>query len=382
MKRMTRRLLGIVASSAVALPMAAQVRADEMNVEPHSHSATYQHEHEMGDGSMSPPHAHEHESHPHSELHGHSATVYGSLRYGATMTDDGVSGSSTGWEIGANYGSRFGIKGSVDAGAGLTAGFQIERGIGDDLGKRFHNVSLSGAFGTITAGRHASGYYGATTWDNAAHLGGVTDVPDKIDGVSFASALGGPFDFKVFAGDDAKKEGADHVEVSGTLATGPVSFGGGYMEQYDGSERIGGTVSGSAANITLKVGYESASDVTCKAGTEDSVVLDVREPSPYTRLAPGMDKESCDEDRYGFGLSYLVGEGPGGGNAFLQYGQLDSADKYAEERDLDYWTLGYSYYASKAVTVNLVHRVKEEYNETSKSRLTDNTSGLVLKVDF
>ena len=85
---MNRKLLVAIVSGVLAAPMAAQVQADEMEVEPHSHPATYEHEHAMEDGSMSPLHAHEHESHPHSELHEHSATVYGNLRYGVSVADD------------------------------------------------------------------------------------------------------------------------------------------------------------------------------------------------------------------------------------------------------------------------------------------------------
>ena len=378
---MNRKLLVAIVSGVLAAPMAAQVQADEMQVEPHSHPATYEHEHEMEDGSMSPLHAHEHESHPHSELHGHSAAVYGSLRYAVEMSDDGVSGSSTGWGIGKNYGSRFGIKGSVGAGAGLTAGFQLERNIDDGLTERFHNVYLSGAYGTLTLGRQGSGYYGATTWDAAAHLGGATDVADKVDGVGIASSLGGPFDFKVFAGDGGAGGGADHIEVSGSLAAGPVSLGVGFMEEVDGGERLGGTVSGTAANITLLVGYEAAQDITCIAEKEASVTHGTMDPPAHT-VTPAAPAQICDEDRYGFTLSYLVGAGPGGGKAFLQYGQRDSDDATAAKRDLDYLTLGYSYYVSEAVTLNLVHRTKDAYNDDESARLTDRTSAVVLKVDF
>ncbi len=398
MKRMTRRLLAIVASSAVALPMAAQVQADEMEmkVEPHDHPAMYEHEHEMEDGSMAPLHAHAHPSHPHSELHGHSATVYGSLRYGMTMSDDGKSDSKTKWELGNDYGSRFGIKGSVGAGAGLTAGFQIERAISDTLDKRFHNVSLSGAYGTITLGRQGSTYYGATTWDGAAHLGGVTDVGDKIDGVSIKSSLGGPFDFAVLAstGDDLAKEAkrttgnrADHIEASGSLALGPVSFGAGYREEADDGKRIGGMVSGTMANITLKMGYESAKDITCIEKEDATVKTSVTGTSvTHTVDKAAVPKKMCDEDRYGFDLSYLVGEGAGGGKAYVQYGERKSdeagTNREVDERNVDYWTLGYSYYVSDAVTVNLVHRTKDAYNKKASMRLRDRTSAVVMKVDF
>ena len=381
MKRINRRLLAVVASSALALPMAAQVQADEMEVPEHSHAVMHEHEHDI-DGAMVPMHAHETEEHSHAEfsqLHGHSATVYGALNYGVTMTDDGVSGSSTGWEIGSNWTSKFGLKGSVGAGAGLTAGFHFERAIDAGLSARHHNVSLSGAFGTLALGQQGSPYYGATSWSGAAQLGGVSDGASRITGVSFTSALGGPFGFSILAGDGGAKGGADHIEVSGSLAAGPVSLGAGYMEQVDGGDRFGGTVKGTAANITLLVGYETANDITCIPPVAATKTHD--EPSGHTSTA-AVPAKICDEDRYGFTLSYLVGEGPGGGNAFLEYGQRDSDDATATERDLDHLTLGYSYYVSDAVTVDLVHRTQDAYNEDNTMRLTSRTSAVVMKVAF
>ena len=143
MKRINRRLLAIVASSAVALPMAAQVQADEMEVEPHSHPATYEHEHAMEDGSMSPLHAHEHESHPHSELHSHGFTLYGSVRSGVYMIDPQMAGADTQWDIGTvdsgnankdsgsgagdRLWSRIGVRASHALDGGMSAGLHVEK---------------------------------------------------------------------------------------------------------------------------------------------------------------------------------------------------------------------------------------------------------------
>ena len=71
---MNRKLLIGVVSGALALPLAASVQAD--------------------------------------------ATVYGNLRYGVSVADDGKAGSNSMWTLGANRGSRFGIKGSMEAGEG------------------------------------------------------------------------------------------------------------------------------------------------------------------------------------------------------------------------------------------------------------------------
>ena len=122
----------------------------------------------------------------------------------------------------------------------------------------------------------------------------------------------------------------------------------GYNQEADDSERVGGTVKGSAANITLHVGYEAATDL-CGA--------------------------KCDQDRFGFNLSYLLGAGPGGGNVFVQYGDLDSDDP---DEDFDYWVVGYSYYASESVTINAGHSIKND----DSTDVTNSTSIVVVKVDF
>ena len=102
---------------------------------------------------MVPAHAHQYDVHPagehgHDELHGHpDVTLYGTLRYGVTLVDNGKSGSDTEVGLGDAYTSSFGVKGTTPVGEGMTGGFQIERGIGDSaLTARHHNVYLSGAF--------------------------------------------------------------------------------------------------------------------------------------------------------------------------------------------------------------------------------------------
>lgn len=376
---MNRRILAIVVSGAVALPMAALAQDEEVKVPQHSHPGAYEHEHEMAgeDGAMMmvPAHAHQYDVHPagehgHDELHGHSATVYGSFRYGVTMADDG---DDTSWTIGSNHGSRFGIRGTADAGAGLTAGFHVERALNAGLTPRHHNVSLSGGFGTAKFGQQSSPYYGAVTWDGSNQLGGATDFGLRLPGVSFTSSLGGPFAFSVLAGDGGGGDGADHVEATGSLSAGPVNLNVGFMQQADEGERVGGTVGGAVAGIDWEVGYETATDVTCTAAKAASTTHTAGTEDHVTTAA--MPAVICDEDRYGFHVGYTHGAGPGGGTAFVQYGNRDSD---VAAKDLDYWVVGYSYYVSTAVTVQAAHR----FQEVGDPGVDDSTSVLVLKVDF
>ena len=377
---MNRKLLAAVVSGAMALPMASSAQdTDAVEVPNHSHPSVLEHEHELGEGEekmMVPMHAHQYQSHPaaahgHDELHGHSAAVYGSLRYGVTTAD---ANDSRSWTIGGNHGSRFGVKGTAAAGAGLTAGFQIERALNAGLTPRHHNVSLSGDFGTATFGQHGSPYYSAVTWDGSNQLGGATDFGLRRAGVSFSSSLGGPFSFSVFAGDGGGNSGADHLEATGSLAAGPISLNVAYMQQVDEGDRIGGTVGGAMAGIDWEVGYEAATDVTCTAAKAASTTHTPAGTDTHVGTA-AMPAVICDEDRYGFHVGYTHGAGPGGGTAFVQYGNRDSD---VAANDLDYWVFGYSYYVSTAVTVQAAHRLQE----VGDPGADDSTSVLVLKVDF
>ena len=184
---MNRKILAIVVSSAVALPIAAQVQADEMEVKAHSHPATYEHDHAMEgeDGAMmmAPAHAHEVDEHPHMELHGHSYSLYGSVRGGVIVRDD--SDSDATWDIGSFDGgdegsadrlfSRIGVRASYDLGNGMSAGLHIEKRL-DNFRTRHQNVSLSGPFGSVTLGQQGSPYYSATSFDGANFTGGSFEL--------------------------------------------------------------------------------------------------------------------------------------------------------------------------------------------------------------
>jgi len=162
---MDRKLIAVAVAGALALPMAAQLQADEMKVEPHSHSATYGHEHAMEDGSMSPPHAHEHESHPHSELHGHDFSVSGHIARiiqhvdgPGEATDGGPKWSHK--DAGVS-GSRFKITGNKDLENGVAIGVNLEYAAGAGGGSptvRHSALNFSGGFGSI-----AFGHTGPTT---------------------------------------------------------------------------------------------------------------------------------------------------------------------------------------------------------------------------
>ena len=95
-------------------------------------------------------------------------TLYGLVDYGFNYqhldADTPNSDATDNFEMrsGMNSGSRFGLKGTEDLGNGLKVGFVLENGFNADDGSLGYNnrifgreaqVSLSGAFGTVSFGR-------------------------------------------------------------------------------------------------------------------------------------------------------------------------------------------------------------------------------------
>ena len=338
---MNRDLLAAVVSGALALPMAAQVQAqaDDADVQPHSHPATYEHDHEMDDGSMSPLHAHQHDAHPHAELHGHSATVYGTVRSGVIIDDSGASGADAMWDIGSvdagdvaggdRLFSRIGVRASTEIGGGMMAGAVIEKRV-DNWRTRHQNVWLSGSFGTVTLGQQGSPYQSATSWDGANFMGGNFDLAglanggdgSRTSGVSYASSLGGPFNFSAMVRDDemssdAQGGGVDGFEIAGTLAAGPVSIGAGYSDSDAGVAVMGATVGGSFGAIGWEIGFETSD--------------------------PDMGEDTT---HAGFFVDYSIGDG-------AVYFYLEDSSGATDDSA---WVAGYSHSLGSGVSVIGEHR--------------------------
>jgi len=94
--------------------------------------------------------------------------IYGVMDAGLVAEHGGSGGSRTAIGSGVASGSRLGFKGTEDLGGGLSANFVLESGINIDTGAsgqggltfgRQSYVGLSGAFGSLSAGRQLSPYY-------------------------------------------------------------------------------------------------------------------------------------------------------------------------------------------------------------------------------
>ena len=199
-------------------------------------------------------------------------TLYGSVRSGIIVKDG--SDSDAMWDLGSVDGgdlgdsgdrlwSRIGVKASHELDNGMTAGLVIEKRL-DQFRTRHQNVWLGGDMGKVTLGQQGSPYHSAVGWDGTNFMGGnfaMAPGGSRKQGVSFASDLGGPFNFKALLVDDARHgsgygEGVDGFEVSGGLAAGGMNINVGYADN-DMASHMGATVGGSLGGVGWEVGFET-----------------------------------------------------------------------------------------------------------------------------
>ena len=206
-------------------------------------------------------------------------TVYGGMTVGIhnhSNSNGGAAGIFVGGadgstHLGDQHNTRFGIRGSNDLGNGMTAGYQIELGLGTSSGgtggsvnegatprTRLSNISLSGDFGSVTFGtqwgvlysylgynNYRSNTYGGSNWYYS--LGGTSGVEDEAyglrvdDAITYTYGGGGysadPFTFSVQATleqDTATNdETLDSIAVAAAGTFGPVTINGAVYSESD-----------------------------------------------------------------------------------------------------------------------------------------------------
>ena len=268
-------------------------------------------------------------------------TLYGSVRSGIYIKDDGESDAM--WDLGSvdagdlggsgdRLWSRIGVKASHDLGNGMMAGLTIEKRL-DNFRTRHQNVWLGGEMGRITLGQQGSPYHSAVSWDGTNFTGGELTMSggSRKQGISFASDLGGPFDFKAMIMDDASHgsgygEGVDGFEVSGSLAAGGVNINVGYADD-DMHSLMGASVGGSFGSLGWEVGFETKDP---EDGTEDTTDA-------------------------GMFVDYSLGDGA----VYFYYEGLSGAG------DDTSWVAGYSHGLGSGVKVIGEHRDRESTGTTS-----------------
>ena len=270
-------------------------------------------------------------------------TLYGSVRSGIIVKDDGDSdalwdlGSVDGGDLGSGdrLWSRIGVKASHELDNGMMAGLVIEKRL-DSFRTRHQNVWLGGDMGRITLGQQGSPYHSAVGWDGTNFMGGnfaMAPGGSRKQGVSFASNLGGPFDFKALLVDGAAADaggygdGVDGFEVSGSLGAGGVNINVGYADNETASF-MGATVGGSLGGVGWEVGFET--------------------------MNPDMSGEE-DSNLAGLFVDYSLGAGA---VYFYYEGQSGAGDDKA-------WVAGYSHGLGSGVKVIGEHRDVDSSGTTS-----------------
>ena len=274
-------------------------------------------------------------------------TLYGSVRSGIVVHD--TDNADAVWDLGAVDGatdhmsndklwSRIGVRASHELDGGVMAGLHIEKRL-DNFRTRHQNVWIGGGFGRLTFGQQGSPYHSAVAWDGTNFTGGEFSMArgSRKAGVSYASSLGGPFDFKAMITDDNSYsggggygEGVDGFELSGSLSMGVVNINAG-VANFDGAFGSGGamvdemlvgaSVGGSLGAIGWEVGFEN------------------RDP-----------EDGEDTDRAGFFVDYDIGDG-------APYFYIEDQSGAYENRS---WVVGYGHSLGSGVRVVAEHRDIED----------------------
>ena len=197
-------------------------------------------------------------------------TLYGSVRSGVYMLDPQDGGSTT-WDLGSvdagdlgsgdKLWSRIGVRASTELDGGVTAGLHLEKRL-DNFRTRHQNVWVSGDFGKLTLGQQGSVYNSGVSWDNTNLFGNWNGIAGgtRLQGISYTSNLGGPFNFGLMISDDnsgggGNGQGVDAIEASGTISAAGLSIGAGYDDD-DTRTVLGFSVGGSFGAMGWDTGYE------------------------------------------------------------------------------------------------------------------------------
>ena len=162
------------------------------------------------------------------------ATVYGRVVAGAVYSDSDKADEDGAWNFGAVgqdgkgaafASSRFGFKGETDLGNGMSAGFKIEREIGDgnNTAQRHNLVYLSGGWGKLTLGHQSNPYMNARNWDQTYFYGGGHGLGESYrhEGIGY-SMSSGPFSLNILAQARAENTPGGELGDAPNVGTAPV----------------------------------------------------------------------------------------------------------------------------------------------------------------
>ena len=283
--------------------------------------------------------------------HGHGVSIYGSFRTGL------VFGGGEDTAV-ANFGSRWGIRGSAEVSEGLTAAFRYEGTINttnaefgggaghaheeveadedsqdppEEIsmhdshghaetdanggpGGRLSFISLSGGFGTITAGQ---------IWSASANHYGFAVDPSVFNG-SFGGASGRPgstISYSSSAGDvsfqiDKVTGENERLEFGASAVLGPVGVGLGYYKNANDEENFTGfALSAGAGGVGLSIGLGNSEDD--EGETTDTTIISVSGALGDSGISYGIQVANAEDDDDDQNLVSLVNTlGPGASIVF------------------------------------------------------------------
>jgi len=279
--------------------------------------------------------------------------LYGKVDLGLSSTtktgavDQGMEVTSGNYE-----GSRFGIKGGSDFGAGVKGIFQLEQGINAATGKegnsgyafnRVAMVGLTGAFGTVSAGVQWTPYDNAWGWDQTEYNG--FSAPNKTWAKGAHADNGN--NPETYAGNAKNSIAYTTPDMSGFNATILYANGSDKTATTDSTKYVGFGANYVAGPLNVNFGYESvASNVNWG-----------------TALTTPSDKTGA----YILGASYNLGVATVGGA--YQQATADIGGGTAQQKDAG-WTLGVSVPLSAQTTAAISYAAET----TTQAGLTDGTS--------
>jgi predicted porin len=310
------------------------------------------------------------------------ATVYGQADLSIDRINDGNTNSGTSYNLVSNE-SRIGLKGSEDAGNGMSVVWQVEAGIGMDTGNttagqlfnRNTYLGLSGAgMGTILAGRYDTPYkistrrldvFADTEAADNRGLAGISmmgaghDVRRSNSLVYLSPSWGG---FSLAAGTTFGAENAPSTATKGTALSlaGMYEAGPLYATLAYDSLKYGnfGALDGAAATPTARSVNDE--DKAWKAGVGyamDAITVNaVIEKPKFTQAIGGGSSSST--NLY-LGGKFAISTTDAIKLAYTKRGDTSGATNNAKQ-----YALGYDHNMSSNTTVYALY-----------TKITDNTAG-------
>ncbi len=272
----------------------------------------------------------------HADEH-ETLSMYGRINSTLDFTEDAAGDETQNMGKGT---SRFGIRGNVDLGNGMSAIGHYEfsttsdndnsTGGGSGIGRRLSYVGVSGAFGTVTLGQQWSAYFSASgNLSQNYHKGPAPIGPSRTGNtIQYTNSLG-PVSFELDArvDDEGDGDGGNGYGASATLTPMAGAFIALGIDSEEDADIMHTVAAGGAAfgPVNFVVGAEQMENDATKDEQTNLVVgggLAVNDNLSLL-LSYGViedDKSDAEYSEVTFGATYVFAPG------FKVYGEFTSPD--------------------------------------------------------